>query len=795
MWVIKRRMTFVLVGIMICALFFQLTSYGEMNKGPVEERLKNAVVVYVNSNFALVNNEERKLDADDNITPMIKNSRTLVPIRFIAESFGGEVSWDQESSKASIVAQNKTIEIISGSKKMMVNNNEYQLDVPALLANDRIYVPLRAVSEALGKEIFYDRGLIIISNIKDIFDSDGEKNLLDTLISKVNKLPNVGSKEKLKSILQEMQGSPSDTMRKTMNLQAMESADSVAESERSSTGYSETNVQVQGVDEADVVKTDGSYIYQVSGESVVISEAYPAEALKVIKTITFDEASFMPQELYVDQEHLVVIGSFHENFVDNSNMKTSIYPYYPMNKVKAYIYDISDKKQINKEREVELEGNYKSSRKIGNILYMVANYGIHYHIMDENDEPLVPSYKDSMMGDDTVRVAYEDIKYIPPVIQPSYLVVGALDLSSTESMHVETYLGTSDDIYMSENNLYITINTFNMGDFRMPEEDRIWDSHEQKSLIYKFSMDDTNITYLAKGEVPGRILNQFSMDEHQDAFRIATTTDIWGNNQRTTSNNVYVLDESLNITGQLEDIAPGERIYSARFMGDRAYMVTFETVDPLFVLDLEDPWKPEILGALKIPGFSNYLHPYDENHLIGFGKDTVELPVKDHNGNEVGTNTYEVGMKIALFDVRDVSHPIEKFHIKIGDRGTDSELLRNHKALLFDKKRDLLAFPITIREVKGSLVDNRTGFPQYGETTFQGAHVYKLTLDEGFELKGTMSHLTDEDDLKSGYYEVDGRKEVKRILYIEDVLYGISDNTISAFDINSIDEINRIDIK
>lgn len=154
--------------------------------------------------------------------------------------------------------------------------------------------------------------------------------------------------------------------------------------------------------------------------------------------------------------------------------------------------------------------------------------------------------------------------------------------------------------------------------------------------------------------------------------------------------NVYILDEALKVAGRIEDIAPGERIYSVRFMGDRAYMVTFKQVDPLFAIDLKDPKAPKILGALNIPGYSDYLHPYDGNHIIGFGKDTVEK----------GSMAYYQGMKPAVFDVSDVAHPKEKFKEIIGGRGTESELLHNHKALLFDREKNLLAFPVTVMETE-----------------------------------------------------------------------------------------------
>ena len=273
------------------------------------------------------------------------------------------------------------------------------------------------------------------------------------------------------------------------------------------------------------------------------------------------------------------------------------------------------------------------------------------------------------------------------------------------------------------------------------------------------------------------------MDEQNGFFRIATTTGEMGGADRLTSkNNVYIMDEALQLTGKIEDIAPGEKIYSVRFMGDRAYMVTFKNVDPFFVLDLKNPASPKILGALKIPGFSDYLHPYDDNHIIGFGKETVELT---QNG---GTNAYYQGLKLAIFDVTDVSHPVEMFKTIIGDRGTDSEVLRNHKTLLFDKEKGILSLPVTLMEVKRPKSNGSKPILAYGQQTFQGAYVYQIDLRKGFSLKGKITHLKEVDLLKEGQQYEYVSNTVERIISIKDTLYTISKGMIKANDLQSLQE-------
>ena len=283
------------------------------------------------------------------------------------------------------------------------------------------------------------------------------------------------------------------------------------------------------------------------------------------------------------------------------------------------------------------------------------------------------------------------------------------------------------------------------------------------------------------------------MDEHDGFFRIATTVgNVWGQDVKSSSN-VYILDGDLNRVSEIEEIAPGEQIYSARFMGGKAYLVTFKKIDPFFTLDLSDPYNPKILGKLKIPGYSDYLHPYDENHIIGIGKDTVEALDSLKESRNLDFAWYQ-GLKIALFDVSDFENPKEVAKIIIGDRGTDSPALYDHKAFLFDREKELLVIPVNFFEISDEIkeqYDDYTG-SMYGEFTFQGAFVYQLNLENGFEYKGRITHLDDEDILKSGYYGYWGSSSISRSLYIDDVLYTISNNMIKMNNLETLGEINSI---
>jgi uncharacterized secreted protein with C-terminal beta-propeller domain len=408
----------------------------------------------------------------------------------------------------------------------------------------------------------------------------------------------------------------------------------------------------------------------------------------------------------------------------------------------------------------------------------------HFQILesgriDVNDD-VVPLYRDSLEAEDFVATARcADVNYIEPLNAQSFITVASISMEALQAdINKEVIVGSGQNVYASQENLYVAQTSYPYRIMPFAESG----SAEEKTSIQKFSLENGEIKHLGVMEAPGRVLNQFSMDEFKDHFRIATTKGHVMRGGGGSANNVYIFDSSLQMVGSIEDIAPGEKIYSARFIGDRAYLVTFKKVDPFFVIDLSEPENPRILGKLKIPGYSDYLHPYDENHIIGIGKETVEA--------EEGNFAWYQGLKMAIFDVTDVSNPIELHKVVIGDRGTDSEVLRDHKAFLFDRERELLVIPIILAEITG---DKETLPPQTrGDFVYQGAYVYRITLDSGFELRGRVTHYeTDESFQKSGYY-FRGSYSVIRSLYIGNILYTLSQGKIKLNSLDTLEEIKEL---
>jgi uncharacterized secreted protein with C-terminal beta-propeller domain len=277
------------------------------------------------------------------------------------------------------------------------------------------------------------------------------------------------------------------------------------------------------------------------------------------------------------------------------------------------------------------------------------------------------------------------------------------------------------------------------------------------------------------------------MDEYKGYFRIATTTgDTWMGSVNPSNNNLYVLDGNLDIVGQVTGLAPGETIRSVRFMGDQAYIVTFRSVDPLFSIDLSDPRQPIVRGELKIPGYSTYLHPVDENLLIGFGYDVyVE---KD--------SAFNLGIKVSLFDISDYDNPLEISSIVLGGAGSYADILYNHKSLLFSKDKNVIAFPAILTQKSDA------NPREYTQPVFQGLLVLGMDDDRQISLRGYVSHsekyndpfgigreLTDKD--WNAFYGYDA---IYRAAYIGDTLYTFSGRQLRATVLDSYDNLGSVEL-
>lgn len=586
---------------------------------------------------------------------------------------------------------------------------------------------------------------------------------------KATKLKTVDTIDNLKQLIKQTESANKTGTYSSKNASidsAIQEESTMLEDSTTNKEYSTTNRQVENVDEADIVKTNGEYIYYIANNNVYI---IGVDGLEVVSKIEYLTEEFQPNQLFVEENKLVVVGRQSKYDLERTMLIDSIMPL--SEKTIAIVYDITDQRNVLKIRKIEIEGNLLTTRMVGDVVYLVANkYSyIPYNVTidDISETDLVPYYKDSIISEEKKSIALTDIAYFPEQVDTnSYLMLASFNIKNQEELNLETILGGGNNVYCSEENIYIAKTKYKSN---LIDEAKnvigIGNNYTVSTEIYKFALNNGNITYISNGNVPGYSINQFSMDEYKGYFRIATTKQTsW--NTDTATNSLYVLNDNLNTIGKIENLAKGEKIYSVRFVGEKAYVVTFKQTDPLFVIDLSTPMAPIVLGQLKIPGYSQYLHPYDETHLIGFGYNTETV---DYGYGEVVRNT---GMKMALFDVTDVANPTELFKVDIGTAGTYSELLNNHKALLFSKEKNIIAFPITIAQG----TSNRT------DITFQGAIVYGLDLENGFAERARIPNK----EAKTGTMNYDYYYEIERILYIGDNLYTVSKSLVKKIDINTM---------
>ena len=657
-------------------------------------------------------------------------------------------------------------------------------------AKSKKYSALKYLSTCAAVLILFFVGINSMNKVSNPIDAEladkAEDKKIEEIVIANAELPRFESMEQLKEVLKVgsdgYKGMYFDGITNGLEVSVEESvsesttnrdmvSDMVATealSSASKTDYSTTNTQVENVDEADIVKTDGEYIYYVLNGVLHIVKADTLEIVSNIKIKT-DNERFTISEIFLKGDKVVLLGNGYvleepaiktneeEKRVSNSIRVNTI------QSAKAIVYNIENKNNPEMIREVALEGNYLDSRMIGDNLYLISRKFAYFY-GDVDDNTILPLMKDSAVSSDEIkRVNCTDIVYFEGTEDRSFMVVGGFNINENEEVCVETFFGAGDTVYANDKNLYLT--------------QTIW-GENYKTAIYKFGLENARIKLLAKGEVDGQLNNQFSMDEYDGDLRVATTSYVTIELEKTeeldngnmlttlatrkTTNNLYVLNENLEEIGKIENLAEEEQIYSVRFIGKIGYIVTFKEIDPLFVIDLSDPTNPTVKGVLKIPGYSSYLHPYDENHIIGIGYNT-----KDNGYGGVTNST----MKMSMFDVSDLENPEEIFNVDIGTDYASSEVTYNHKALFYKKAENLIGFPVNYRS--NNYRDSQNGFV-----------IFRIDLENNqFEKYGEILH------------EMDYRSDVRRVIYIEDILYTLGYSSIVSYDLNTFEKLKEVEIK
>lgn len=508
--------------------------------------------------------------------------------------------------------------------------------------------------------------------------------------------------------------------------------------------YGKTNIQVENVDEADIIKNDGKYLYILSGGMYKVERRVTivsAADMKVASRIELDSEDYYYniQEMYVNGDRLVLLAKETEKEEYDDDDKAVAYDmpyyggyYYGESDIVSFVYDISDRENPSLVRKVTQDGSrYISSRMIDGILYTVSSYWVEGDSEEDIRENSVPEVDGKEVPCDCI--------YIYDYNSREYIILSAYDTKLDENGTVTSLslLGSGDEVYCSRDALYVAGWKYD-------------DANGNATEIYSFNLNGTDISYRASGAVKGNILNQFSLDEYEENLRIATTYYSYKHDIDVSS--VYVLNKDLQLIGALEDIAYDEQVKSVRFMGDTGYIVTFRNTDPLFTLDLSDPTAPKTVGEVKLPGFSSYLHPVGDGLVVGLGYD----------GDDESADFSSI--KVSLFDVSDLKNPKEVDTFVLKD--VYSQALDNPKAFIHYPEENLIGFPVE----------------HYDSTTVLS---YKLLKIENRVIE---SHL--------GYVHESERftGDVFRGTYIGQKLYTIDNYNVCEFDIATADMLRSCEI-
>lgn len=505
--------------------------------------------------------------------------------------------------------------------------------------------------------------------------------------------------------------------------------------------YSDTNVRTEGVGEADIVKTDGENIYLVNGETVEIVDI-ASDEMEHLAQIEMEEDCYVT-ELYAADERLLILYT-REEYDDGKTGYDGTYRQYTCTDV----YDISDPADPEKISTLSQSGYYNTMRVKDGYAYVLSDYSLPYDISRPEPRTYIPEVQGEIMP-------VSDIYMPQREMGNDYTVITAFSLDDPkEKTDSKAVFGTAGECYVSTENIYVTESYYNNNDANVTQ-----------TSIRRIAYEDGVLTGTAQTRVDGILNDSFSIDEYDGYLRMVTTVtsvnetegsfltdlaDMFRGEETETevrnvdTNSLYILDSDLNVTGEIRDLAPDERVYSARLMGDTGYFVTFRETDPLFSADLSDPHNPKIIGELKIPGFSEYLHPYGEGKLLGIGMDVDEETVATE------------GVKLSMFDISDPSDVKEENKYIMKDMyGTDAGY--DYKAVFADVEKNLF------------------GFLAYGDSTVYTVFTY---------------------DEEGGFREVFSRTlnwaGSVRGMYAGEKFYLVSANTIESFRLADFEKVDDI---
>lgn len=560
--------------------------------------------------------------------------------------------------------------------------------------------------------------------------------------------------------------------------------------------HGKTNVQVEGIDEQDIIKNDGRYLYILTKDTLKIVDTKGENGMELvsktklcegyysrIKSYDTDETTTfsMASGMFLSGSYCAVVFNTYTEAVEAYKGKGAYNR--STSKSEVRVYDVSDKTAPKQVKEFSQDGSVVSTRLVDNRLLLVSSHRIWIDALKSEEDLIV--YNDvvphTAEDNNDACLPPENITIMPQDkdnYSDSYLLVSSIDLNSLDSKQVKTsaVLGAGENVYCTNDNLYVAQTTYEYQNARVGTA---FFSQLATTKIYRFTIGNGIVAMDKAGEIEGYLLNQFSLDEKDGYLRVATTSTA---KDGKATNLITVLDSSMKKAGEIRDIAPNETIRSVRYIGRYGYVVTFENTDPLFVIDFADPTKPKIVAELKMPGFSSYLHPF-EGYLVGVGR----------TGTETGATN---GVKISLFDISNPTAPKEIDKIEIRDAWFGGD----HKQVMDCSEQGILGiaysaerFDYNNRYVVGNMgrfctlkIENGR-FKLLGDFENYSDTEYNRKVEE---YNARAEKLQNQGVYRGDYYY---GNEILRGTYIGTTLYTVSEGRVCSFPIAGGERIQTLD--
>lgn len=558
--------------------------------------------------------------------------------------------------------------------------------------------------------------------------------------------------------------------RLTPSMEADGALDDSANEGSTNTDHSETNVQVEGVDEGDIVKTDGNIIITIADNRLNVIRVLTDGQMEIVMQSTVDLTYAYYTDLYLTEDYIIAIGYHYEYTYfdqDGSEMNdTMIHDdyYYGYGRSATFV-EVYNREDYSLQDTFEISGYLMTSRLIDNQLIFISNMSV---MLREDVDPR-PYIKEN--GEATL-VDYSDIKYIPDTSYDNFVMITSVLLGDDNTIETNVFLGSGwwSNIYINQNEIYLATTYYDWS---------VFGETRQYGLLISYLFDENGVTFGGAGEYKGNVINQFAMDVYDNHFRLVTTEG-WGDD---TVNRLYVFRRIENEDGErrLEVVGsifeglgkPRESVRSVSFNGEQATVVTFEITDPFYVVDLSDPENPFISGELEITGYSTYQKPWGENTVIGIG----------YEASDTGAI---LGLKLSLYDVSNPEMPVEVGESLVLSNSSQwqySEALYNHKAILVAKSRDFIGFNISRYYYYSNEFKNTDDYMIFSIDENSETPITITTILSHFDLYQTYQDSFDSSEYYYGYYHYNF--SVRRAVYVGDYLFLISNEAITSHDMTN----------